>query len=185
MTVTVTATAGSASANSYLTVAGGDTIANLQLGTLAWGSASNDDKGRAVISATRYLDELEWIGDRASSTQALGWPRSGITLDGVALSSTAIPEQVEQATFDLANALLTTPTLLSGSNTALGELIPSIPNSSLQSASVDVVSVTFRQGGAPTVLNCLTVVPSLVGTLGVLTASIPKGASGSIRVFRG
>jgi hypothetical protein len=185
MTVTVTATAGSASANSYLTVAGGDTIANLQLGTLAWSSATTDDKGRAVISATRYLDELEWIGDRASSTQALGWPRSGITLDGVALSSTTIPEQVEQATFDLANALLATPTLLSGSNTALGELIPGIPNSSLQSASVDVVSVTFRQGGAPTVLNCLTVVPSLVGTLGVLTASIPKGASGSIRVFRG
>jgi hypothetical protein len=92
---------------------------------------------------------------------------------------------VEQACFDLANALLATPTLLSGSNTALGELIPGIPNSSLQSASVDVVSVTFRQGGAPTVLNCLTVVPSLVGTLGVLTTSIPKGASGSIRVFRG
>ena len=185
MTVTVTSTAGSASANSYLSVAGGDSIANLLLGTLAWSSATTDDKGRALISATRYLDELSWIGDRASSTQALGWPRSGIALDGVSLSSATIPEQVEQATFDLANALLATPTLLSGSNTALGELIPGIPNSSLQSASVDVVSVTFRQGGAPTVLNALTVLPSLVGTLGPLTTSNPKGGSGSIRVLRG
>lgn len=185
MTVTVTATAGSASANSYLSVAGGDTLANLALGTLSWSSASNDDKGRALITATRHLDELEWAGYRASTAQALSWPRSGITLDGVSISSSTIPEQLEQATFDLAEALLTTPTLLSGGNTALGELIPGIPNSSLQSASVDVVSVTFRQGGAPTVLNCLTVVPSLVGTLGVLTTSVPKGASGSIRVLRG
>jgi hypothetical protein len=185
MTVTVTATAGSASANSYLTVAGGDTLANLALGTLSWATATNDDKGRALITATRHLEELSWIGYRASSTQALAWPRSDITLDGVSLSSSTIPEQVEQACFDLAEALLTTPTLLSGGNTSLGELIPGIPNASLQSASVDVVSVQFRQGGAPTVLNCLTVVPSLIGTLGSLCTSTPKGASGTLRVFRG
>ena len=108
-----------------------------------------------------------------------------ITLDGVSISSSTIPEQVEQATFDLAEALLTTPTLLSGGNSNLGELIPGIPNSSLQSASVDVISVQFRAGGAPTVLNCLTVVPSLVGTLGDLCLSVPKGNSGTIKVFRG
>ena len=185
MTVTVTATAGSASANSYLTVAGGDTLANLALGTLSWATATNDDKGRALITATRHLEELEWAGYRASTAQALAWPRSGITLDGVSISSTTIPEQLEQATFDLAEALLTTPTLLSGGNSNLGELIPGIPNSSLQSASVDVINVTFRAGGAPTVLNCLTVVPSLVGTLGALCISVPKGNSGTLRVFRG
>ena len=185
MTVTVTATAGSASANSYLSVAGGDALANLALGTLAWSTASSDDKGRALITATRHLDELEWAGYRAGSTQALAWPRSGIVLDGVSLSSTTIPEQVEQACFDLAEALLTTPTLLSGGNSNLGELIPGIPNASLQSASVDVINVTFKQGGAPVVLNALTVLPSLVGTLGALCISVPKGNSGTIKVFRG
>ena len=71
MTVTVTATVGSSSANSYLTVAQADDLANDYLGTLAWSSATTDNKGRALIMATRYLDELQWIGTRASTTQSL------------------------------------------------------------------------------------------------------------------
>ena len=77
MTVTVIATAGSSSANSYLTVAAADGLADDRLGTLAWATATTDNKGRALITATRYLDQLEWLGSRASTTQALAWPRSG------------------------------------------------------------------------------------------------------------
>ena len=75
----IVATAGSASANSYLSVASADTIANGMVGTLAWSTATSDDKARALITATNGLETLEWIGTRTSATQALSWPRTDAT----------------------------------------------------------------------------------------------------------
>jgi hypothetical protein len=74
MSASITATVGSASANSYLTIAAADTIAATMLGTLAWTTATTDQKTRALITATRGLDTLDWIGYRATETQALDCP---------------------------------------------------------------------------------------------------------------
>jgi hypothetical protein len=184
MTVTVTATAGASNANSYITVATGDDLANVYLGTLAWSSASTDNKGRAVIMATRYLDELEYVGSRASTTQALAWPRTDAECDEQSYSSTVIPQPIKQACFDLAEALLSSPTLLGGSGAGNAELIPGIPNASLRSASVDVISVQFKDGAVPSSRNALNVLPHLRQVLGCLCLSGPVGAGGAIRVLR-
>lgn len=184
MTVTVTATAGASNANSYITVATGDDLANVYLGTLSWSSASNDNKGRALIMATRYLDELDWIGSRASTTQALAWPRTDASCGDWSYSSTVIPQPIRQATFDLAEALLATPTLLSGKGAGNAELIPGIPNASLKSASVDVINVQFRDGGVANSQNALNVLPHLRQVLGCLCLSGPAGGGRAVRVTR-
>ena len=184
MAVTVTATAGASDANSYISIAAGDGFANVYLGTLAWTSASNDDKGRAVIMATRYLDELEWIGTRATTTQALAWPRSEAECGEWSFTDAEIPQPIKQACFDLAEALLLSPAALGGSGAGNAELIPGIPNASLRSASVDVISVQFRDGAVSNSQNALNVVPHLRQVLGCLCLSKPVGAGGAIRVLR-
>jgi hypothetical protein len=183
MTVTVTATAGAANANSYLTVAQADDLADDYLSTLKWSSATTDNKGRALIMATRYLDQLDWIGSRASTTQALDWPRTDAECGEWSFSNTVIPDPIKQACFDLAEALLTTPTLLSTTGPGNAELIPGIPNASLKSARVDVIAVDFKDGAVPSSRNALNVVPSLRQTLGCLCTSVPVG-TGNVRVVR-
>lgn len=186
MPVTVVATVGSAEANSYLSVAGGDTIANTMVTTLKWGVSSTDNKGRALITATRYLDQLEWIGSRATTTQSLNWPRKEAACGDKSYGDNQLPTEIQYAAFDLADALLNNPALLSGSNASLNELIPGIPNADLRSARVDVLSVDFKDtgSGGPTVKNVLTVLPHLVGILGCLTTSSLNTSVGRIAVIR-
>lgn len=184
MPVTVTATVGAADANSYLSVAAADSIAGTMLSTLKWGTATTDEKGKALINATRYLDQLEWVGTKATTTQALLWPREEAACGEKDYSSSVIPEEIKYATFDLADALLNDTTLLTGSNASLGELIPGIPNADLKSARVDVISVDFKDGGAPVVKNALTVLPHLVGVLGCLCLSSPSTSVGRVAVLR-
>lgn len=184
MAVTVIATAGASNSNSYLTVAGADAMADDCLGTLAWSTASTDNRGRALIMATRYLDQLTWIGSRASSTQALAWPRTEAACGEWSIKDDEIPAPIKQATFDLAEALLSSPALLSGRGAGNAELIPGIPNASLVSASVDVISVQFRDNAVPNNQNALNVLPGLRQTLGCLCLSTPIGGARSIRVLR-
>lgn len=184
MTVTVVATAAASNANSYITVATGNDLADIYLGTLAWSSASTDNRGRALIMATRYLDELDWIGSRANSTQALAWPRTEAKCGEWDFASNAIPQPIKQATFDLAEALLASPALLGGTGAGNAELIPGIPNASLRSASVDVISVQFKDGAVPNSKNALNVLPHLRQVLGCLCLSAPVGAGGSVRILR-
>jgi hypothetical protein len=183
MPVTVTTTAGASDANSYISTATGDDLANVYLGTLKWSTATTDNKGRAVIMATRYLDELEWIGARSTTTQALAWPRTDAACGEWSFASNVIPQPIKQATFDLAEALLSTPALLGGTGAGNAELIPGIPNANLRSASVDVISVTFKDGGVPASQNALNVLPHLRHVLGCLCISKPAG-TGAVRVLR-
>ena len=186
MTVTIIATAGATDANSYLTVADGDAIADTMLSTRGWSTATTNEKGQALIQATRYLDQLDWVGDKASTTQALLWPRTDAECGEKSYASTVIPDEVELACFDLADALLETPTLITADPAARGELIPGIPNADLRSAQVDVLRVEFKETGTgyPSQKNALTVLPHLVGVLGCLCLSGPTSSSGRIAVYR-
>lgn len=184
MPVTVVATAGASNANSYLSVAAADDLANLYLGTLSWASASTDNKGRALIMATRYLDELAYVGTKASTTQSLLWPRSEAECGDWTFTSSEIPQPIRQATFDLAEALLADSTALAGTGSGSAELIPGIPNANLKRASVDVISVEFNSTQQAESKNALNVVPHLAQVLGCLCLSTPASAYGMLRVQR-
>ena len=101
------ATAGNASANSYITVAEADTYFDERLNVSSWTSAGTDDKERALIAATRRIDQEQYEGEKVASGQSLKWPRYFATdEDGNEYATDAIPTLVEHATCELALKLL-------------------------------------------------------------------------------
>jgi hypothetical protein len=188
MAVTVVATpVGDATCNSYITVAEGTAYADLELGTLAWTTATADERGKAVIAATRYLDQLVWIGSKVTTTQALLWPRTDAECGEKSYSTTVIPPEVKYGTFLLAEALLDDPTVMSGNSpTISGELISGIPNADLKRAKLDIMEVEFREAaGGSSRVNALSVLPVLRDLFGCLCASSPAGGVASFRIMRG
>lgn len=115
------ATIGGADSNSYLTLdnvlaADGTTViatgANEyfaeSLHATAWTSASEPDKGKALVSATRFIDaKFRFKGIKTDQDQALAFPRYGVTnLDGYAYDNDELPKRLKDATAELALSLL-------------------------------------------------------------------------------
>ena len=67
--------------------------------------ASTKKREAALKHSTEFLDTLPWKGERATSTQALAWPRQGVFRDDGA-PITGIPEEVKQAAALVAGFLL-------------------------------------------------------------------------------
>jgi hypothetical protein len=81
MAITLVATVGSATANSYNTAAELTAIAALQFPRATiFERADDDDVARAAVTATRFLEQMQFVGDRVDATQALSWPRYGVRL---------------------------------------------------------------------------------------------------------
>ena len=81
MAVTIDATAGGADANSYLTLSDAQDIVDGMVedaDVTAWASATTDQKNRALYTATQRLDRERFLGAKATDTQALQWPRTGV-----------------------------------------------------------------------------------------------------------
>ena len=81
MAITIVATVGSASANSYITLSDANAIVEglvLSDDVAVWDSSSTDNKNRALYTATQRLDREKFLGARVDDTQALEWPRSGV-----------------------------------------------------------------------------------------------------------
>ena len=180
---------GGSTNTSYISVEEGDSFAVQQLGTLKWSTATYDEKAKALISATRYLDQLQWIGSRATATQALAWPRIGAVCGEKSYGETVIPPEVKQGTFWLAELLLNDPNALAGNSSvgAGGQLVPGINNADLKSARLDVMELVWRDAGsgAPVVVNALTALPMLVNLFGCLCLSPAPGGLNQFRIIRG
>ena len=176
----IVATAGASNANSYLSVAGADAIAAGMIGDLAWTTATSDNKARALITATNGLETLEWTGERSTTTQALAWPRTDASCGDKVIADDDIPREIELATFDLANALLTAPALLRSQPTNQA-LVTGIPNRDLARIKLDVMELEWRKDRSLSTTNRvtpLTVLPHLASILGCLTTSGTGGGVG-------
>ena len=121
MAVSIDATAGGASANSYLTLSDAQAIVDGMVedaDVTAWGSATDDQKNRALYTATQRLDRERFLGARATDTQALQWPRTGVRKPDTYVNTyatgfpfrisddyftdTEIPDQIKRAQIELA-----------------------------------------------------------------------------------
>ena len=121
MAITIVATVGSATANSYVTLAEADSFVEgltQSDDVVAWGNSTDDEKNRALFSATRRIDRERFLGAKASDTQARQWPRSGVrvpdqytNLYGLSFpnriladyyTDTEIPPEVQDAQIELA-----------------------------------------------------------------------------------
>ena len=115
MAATIDATLQGTTANSYVTLAEADAYFETTPDDSTWADKTDDQKNRSIISATRFIDDFEFYGDRCTTTQALKWPRENYKVDGVKLTCTLIPDEVKVATLELARALANNPTALTGS----------------------------------------------------------------------
>lgn len=106
------ATIGGPSADSYVTLAESDAY-HLALGReTTWVDLDADVKEPALRKATIFLNSrYTWRGARVTSTQALAWPRAGIVLDGVSVSTLALPVPLKSACCELALKALTSDLL--------------------------------------------------------------------------
>ncbi len=120
MPATIDATVAGASANSYVTLAAADAYFETTPDSATWTDKTTDQKNRALISATRWIDALSFYGDRCTETQALKWPRKNYTVDGIDLSCTVIPTEVKTATYELARALANDTDAITGSTGTTG-----------------------------------------------------------------
>ena len=105
MAAVIDATLSGASANSYVTLAAANTYFETVPNSGTWTDKTDDQKNRALISATRWIDALSFYGDRCTTTQALKWPRDEYTVDGIDLACSLIPDPIKVATYELARAL--------------------------------------------------------------------------------
>jgi hypothetical protein len=88
------ATVGGATSNSYATFVEANAYFAGRLGGEAWNDVENGSL--ALITATSELEKLSYRGSKATESQALKFPRTGIDQDGV------IPLPLKQATYELA-----------------------------------------------------------------------------------
>lgn len=133
----------------------------------AWTAASEEQRKRAMIAVTRRLEREEYDGARSSSTQAQPFPRSGLSRDGVLLSSADVPLFVKYAQFEEVLALLATPTKYDVSGLAQFENVQLGPISVTPAAST---------GPSP---------DELCPAATQLLRDVRLGGSGTFRVVRG
>lgn len=134
--------------NSYATVAFADAY-HAQFGNpAAWTGATTAAKQDALRVATRACDErygARWLGMRATSFQALDWPRSSvIDIAGDELGDSEIPPRLQQWVARAALLHLQGETLSAEKLTTA-----TVSSESLASAGGFSKSVTYRGGRSP------------------------------------
>lgn len=147
MAPTLTATLGSASANSYQTVAAATNYFENTLFEAAWTALTADKKAQALITACTWLETLGYIGTRVSDTQALQWPRVATSSMGVENDGTSIPKEILTAQAELALALATTPTAMTGATGSTTTTGP-VKREKLDVLEVEYFTPAFPDTGA-------------------------------------
>lgn len=78
-----------------------------------WTPLTDDQKGGFLVAATRRFNPLPWQGEKTGDydAQADAFPRTGLTYpDGTAVTTTDVPQEVEDATIILAGSIAIDPT---------------------------------------------------------------------------
>ena len=81
MAIAINATVGAANANSYLSLTDAQSLIDGLIeddDVVEWASATTDQKNRALYTAAQRIDRERFLGARATDTQSLQWPRTGV-----------------------------------------------------------------------------------------------------------
>jgi hypothetical protein len=173
---TINATLSSASANSYVTLADANSYFETVPNSATWTDKTDDQKNRALISATRWIDSLNFYGDRCNADQALKWPRNNYDVDNITLSCSVIPSQIKYATYELARALANDTDAITNTE--------SDPDELYQEVTLGDLKVRYKDSKVDNPINNIfDVYPWLQSYLGAYSAG---GVGGyQLRVFRG
>lgn len=107
----------SPTANAYCDLSFAADYFGLRIGAEAWTGLSDDDKkSAAIVTATQWLEQLNWRGTRTDPDQTLKWPRKNVAkgdrvgTPAQTYDDDSIPVGVQHACCELALVLLETPT---------------------------------------------------------------------------
>lgn len=117
--------------NSYVTVDEADAYFAESMDVAAWSVADNTMKAQALVTATRILDEMSWIGTAISESQPLAFPRFAEYFDPrlgtyKTIDGNAVPDRITKAQVELAYHLLNNDGLQDDSGTVTNINIGSI-----------------------------------------------------------
>ena len=176
MAATINATIKSETANSYVTLAEANSYFETVPDSSTWTNKTDDQKNRALISATREIDNLVFYGDRCDEDQALKFPRTNYQVDRVELSCSTIPNNIKYAQYELARALANDTGAITGTTGKDGNF------SEVKLGDLQVKYNTESQGTG-SINNIMDVYPWLQSYLGAYML----GGAGSfqLRVVRG
>lgn len=174
MTITLTTDVGGVASNSYVSEADASTYITSKVMDRNlrdfWIRSLTDDRARALIKATQLIDSvIRWTGYKATSEQALAWPRAGVyDADLYAISDTVIPASIKAAQVETAVWLLSK----AGINPT---------NSEAQFSAIKIGPITLdyndtKLGASQEYIP--TIVQSLIRGLGIVTPP----SSGGIKV---
>lgn len=119
--------------------------------------SGSGDKASALIMATRYLDQMMYLGERTTTSQKLSFPRmflpdpdsaniywgQAMRLRTDYLDQNTIPDRILYATYELAFRLLSNPELFSDPSTR-----------QFKKVSIDgVLSVDFNENAVPRIID--------------------------------
>lgn len=169
MPISIDATVGGTSANSYVTLVAAQAIIDGLIendDVVAWGTATTDQKNRALYSATQRLDRERFLGARATDTQALQWPRDGVRKPDTYINTyaigfpfrittdyyttTEIPDQIKRAQVELALYLnnnkdgLSLTGLEDYNSVSIGPISVSLNSNNPQSGADNIPSMVER-----------------------------------------
>ena len=103
MTLIVETGTGLADAESYGSVAGGDTYFDNHGSPTEWTSAVTSEKESALRYATEWLDaNFFWYSTLYTITQALNWPRNQYISEDGRTVAVGVPQAVVYATYEMA-----------------------------------------------------------------------------------
>ena len=110
--------------NSYVDVAEADAYFEDRLDVSAWTAATPELKAQALVTATRILDDISWVGTAISEDQSLAFPRNGKYFDPragsvIILDPTITPKRIVTSTIELAYHLLNNDGLLDNTGSVL------------------------------------------------------------------
>ena len=107
MAITLKAVAGATDSNSFATRDEAAAIFEGRASSSSWSSATDVKRDAALVEATAELEQrFTWRGEKAETTQALAFPRTGLERDGVAVASDSIPTELVRATALFSDFLL-------------------------------------------------------------------------------
>ena len=176
MAATINATVKGENANRYVTLAEANTYFETVPDSSTWTNKTDDQKNRALIAATRWIDSFVYYGDRCDDGQALKFPRNNYQVDGVELACSKIPNIIKYAQYELARALANDTDAITGTTGKEGNI---------SEAKLGDLAVKFSTSsqGVGSVYNILDVYPWLQSYLGAYML----GGAGSfqMRVVRG
>ena len=176
MTASIDATISGANANSFVTLDEANNYFATVPESSTWDDKTVDQKKRALISATRWIDSFVYFGDRCDQNQALKFPRNNYQVDDVELSCTTIPNNIKYAQYELARALANDTDAITGTSGKEGNI---------EQAKLGDLEVKFNTDsqGTGSINNILDVYPWLQSYLGAYML----GGAGTfqMRVVRG